>query len=354
MQPDGSASTRGASGKVVLSAFALHAGGGGILLREIVEHLGGEIRFATIDWRVAESLPGLAGAEVRVVPSQLLPRVRALFSVARAARPDDRLFCLNSLPPLVHSAGYCIVYVHSAQFAGLADGIAYPVMVRLRMAIDRALFALGRRNIDEIWVQTQTVASAMQGVAPGVPINIVPFVPVAMLSRTEGANGPPGEQVPAYFYPADEMAHKNHKRLFEAWQILSARGCDARLLVTLEDAPFRALVATAGAEGLVGTSIINKGRMPHGDVLATLRASRGLIFPSLTETFGLPLVEARAQGIAIVASERDFVRDVCEPAETFDPLSPLSITRAVLRHLGQSDAPPLPTTGAAVAARLLG
>lgn len=353
MQPDTPASATAARGKVVLSAFALHAGGGGILLREIVDHLAGAIRFATIDWRVADSLPGLAGAEVRVVPSRLLPRIRALISVARAAQPGDRLFCLNSLPPLVRSPGHCIVYVHSAQFAGLAGGIGYPLMVRLRLAIDRALFALGRRNIDEIWVQTQTVASAMQGVAPDVPIAIMPFVNSSMLARNEGVAAPEPGQVPAYFYPADAMAHKNHKRLFEAWQILSDRGGDAQLLVTLEDAPFRALVAAARVEPLVGTRIINKGPMPHGDVLATLRASRGLIFPSLTETFGLPLVEARAQGIAIVASERDFVRDVCEPAETFDPLSPLSIARAILRHMGQSDAPPLPTTGAAVAARLL-
>ena len=62
-----------------------------------------------------------------------------------------------------------------------------------------------------------------------------------------------------------------------------------------------------------------------------------LIFPSLVESLGLPLVEAREIGIDIIAPERDYVRDVVSPVETFDPLSPLSISRAVKRYLKVSD-----------------
>jgi hypothetical protein len=42
-----------------------------------------------------------------------------------------------------------------------------------------------------------------------------------------------------------------------------------------------------------------------------------------------------------LASELDFVRDVIEPVETFDPDSPTSIARAVKRFLGKVD-PPIP------------
>ena len=35
----------------------------------------------------------------------------------------------------------------------------------------------------------------------------------------------------------------------------------------------------------------------------------------------------------ILAPELDYVRDVVEPDQTFDPNSPTSIARAVLRHL---------------------
>ena len=57
-----------------------------------------------------------------------------------------------------------------------------------------------------------------------------------------------------------------------------------------------------------------------------------IVFPSYFESFGLPLVEANALDLDIIASELDYVRDVCIPQETFDPHSARSIARAVLRH----------------------
>jgi glycosyltransferase involved in cell wall biosynthesis len=58
-----------------------------------------------------------------------------------------------------------------------------------------------------------------------------------------------------------------------------------------------------------------------------------MIFPSILESFGLPLVEASLMGLPIISSELDYVRDVCVPVQTFDPHSPVSIARAVKRFL---------------------
>ena len=72
-------------------------------------------------------------------------------------------------------------------------------------------------------------------------------------------------------------------------------------------------------------------------MLLELLRSKALIFPSLAESFGLPLVEAQEFNKPILASELDFVRDVCSPVDTFDPKSSLSIARAVKRFLGYTD-----------------
>ena len=42
-------------------------------------------------------------------------------------------------------------------------------------------------------------------------------------------------------------------------------------------------------------------------------------------------------GLPVIAPELDYVRDVIQPAETFDPSSPLSISRAVRRFLHQPE-----------------
>ena len=66
--------------------------------------------------------------------------------------------------------------------------------------------------------------------------------------------------------------------------------------------------------------------------------SRALVYPSTFESFGLPLIEARQAGIAILAGELDYVRDLVDPEETFDPGSPVSIARAIKRFLRVSEA----------------
>ncbi len=87
-----------------------------------------------------------------------------------------------------------------------------------------------------------------------------------------------------------------------------------------------------------GIAIHNLGQLPRDQVLELYTKSRALIFPSTLESFGLPLIEAQHMGVPILAPEADYVRDVCVPTETFDPLSPLSIARAVRRFLGQPEA----------------
>lgn len=62
--------------------------------------------------------------------------------------------------------------------------------------------------------------------------------------------------------------------------------------------------------------------------------TKALIYPSLFESFGLPLFEARLLNLDVLASDSDFVRDLVEPIQTFDPYSPYSIANAVIRHMG--------------------
>jgi glycosyltransferase involved in cell wall biosynthesis len=50
---------------------------------------------------------------------------------------------------------------------------------------------------------------------------------------------------------------------------------------------------------------------------ALYRSHDVLVFPSLCESFGLPLVEAAIHGLAIVASDLDFAREVLGRQATF-------------------------------------
>lgn len=68
-------------------------------------------------------------------------------------------------------------------------------------------------------------------------------------------------------------------------------------------------------------SIINLGKISQKKLYEQYEKVSALIYPSYTESFGLPLVEASRLNLPILAPELDYVRDVCFPTQTFDPKS---------------------------------
>jgi glycosyltransferase involved in cell wall biosynthesis len=73
------------------------------------------------------------------------------------------------------------------------------------------------------------------------------------------------------------------------------------------------------------------GHLTPDEVVEAMRASDLMVFPSLAESFGLPLVEAMALGCPIAAADLPYARDVAGPAAAyFDPRDPAAIAARVL------------------------
>ena len=141
-----------------------------------------------------------------------------------------------------------------------------------------------------------------------------------------------------FVYVASGEAHKNHGNLLEAWRLLADEGLKPALALTVNPDAFPVLARKiAGYAQEYGLDIVNLGQLPTMDIPALYQSSSALIFPSQVESFGLPLIEATQLGLPVLASELDYVRDVVQPAETFDPNSPVSIARAVRRFLGNAE-----------------
>jgi glycosyltransferase involved in cell wall biosynthesis len=63
-----------------------------------------------------------------------------------------------------------------------------------------------------------------------------------------------------------------------------------------------------------------------------------LIFPSIMESFGLPLIEAADSGMKVLAADLPYVYDVVTPSATFAPYDKTAIAQAVL-HAMNSELP---------------
>lgn len=81
-----------------------------------------------------------------------------------------------------------------------------------------------------------------------------------------------------------------------------------------------------------GTSatVIRLGFVESYELAALYTAARVFVYPSLMEGFGLPVLEAMAQGTPVVTSEGTATSEVCaDPASTVDPLDAESLAAAI-------------------------
>ncbi len=325
--------------RFILYAPGIHTGGGLALLTALLTSAQIDSPSTTLllDARaLAHGQPTGRAVTIPIRPS-IAGRLKAERQLQRLARPDDTLLCLHSLPPLLPTRARTLCFVQNILHLGGHTLRDYPLKTRLRLQAERLIGRLLRSRVDTYLVQTRSMADRLRQWHGANPhIRIAPFVPPL---ADAGAPGEPEAGLTDFVYVADGLPHKNHLHLVAAWVLLADAGIRPRLTLTLtqRDARLRDRILTLSREHQLNIDI--RGALPHDEVCALYRASGALIYPSYAESLGLPLLEAAQFGVPIIASERDYVRDVCRPTETFDPDSPRSIARAVRRFLSVEEAP---------------
>ena len=125
-------------------------------------------------------------------------------------------------------------------------------------------------------------------------------------------------------------ANKNIPVAIEAFVRL--RRPETRLVVIGE-----ASGRVAGAHPLrPGAGVIYAGQLNDQEVAALLRSAAALVFPSRYEGFGIPPLEAMAQGCPVIASTADAVMEVCGGAALhFHPDDVAALTNLMTKILDQ-------------------
>ena len=124
-------------------------------------------------------------------------------------------------------------------------------------------------------------------------------------------------------FPSSALWHKNFPLLGRLLDHAVTEGHDVRLTITGSQDQMvdgRRLVDWFGANrDRVGF----EGFVERSELPALYETHDVLLFPSLIEAFGLPLVEAMVMNMPIVASDLDWAREVCGPAALYrDPNDP--------------------------------
>ena len=130
-----------------------------------------------------------------------------------------------------------------------------------------------------------------------------------------------------FFYPSAFQPHKNHKILlktFKKFSLCSEK--NIKLVITIEE-------NNLPPQYRNNKCIFFTGNQNIYTINEIYKISDFLIFPSLNESLGLPLIEASLHKLPIIASNLDYVYEVCEPNFTFDPNSEEDLTQKILASI---------------------
>lgn len=123
---------------------------------------------------------------------------------------------------------------------------------------------------------------------------------------------------------------KNLPRLVEAVGLLASRGWEGALLMAGGTGADEKRVDALVERLELGSRVRKLGYVPPADLPAIYRRARLLVAPSLWEGFGLPLLEAMACGVPVVASDLAAHREVAADSALYvEPTDPSSIARGL-------------------------
>ncbi len=142
---------------------------------------------------------------------------------------------------------------------------------------------------------------------------------------------------PFVLFVSSLWPYKNCDGLLRAWALARAELGDRQLAIvgSGRDQEYLASLHSLAAELGISGDVVFTGGIPLEETVHFYRAADAFVYPSLNETFGLPLLEAMACGCPVVTSDTSAMPETAGGAAVLaDPREPASVARAIVEAAG--------------------
>ncbi|MCC6234729.1 MAG: glycosyltransferase family 4 protein [Verrucomicrobiales bacterium] len=335
---------------LAIDAVGIREGGGLTILRGFVEYLSlrqsGD-RYTVFVGEEGIQIPRFSACDVRIAPfgsgrvSRIAWQQFGLPVVASRIKADVVLAFVNSgsfFSPLPQCV-YCQqILPFEPEFVQKFD-----LSIRLQLRVQKMLMVGSAAVSDLVVVQTRAMGDRLSSGCGGQRIRkrVVISPPGVALNSGIGEVSQCVRSVsercrhPTLLYVSSLGVHKNHPNLIKAFGLLLKKYPEASVVLTIGSKSQVYPDLMAEIDSLVEgsprpQSIFRIGTVTPTEVSFLLRHCDVAVFPSVVESFGLPLIEAMAAGVPVSASDRPYAREVLgEAGSFFDPFEPLSIEAAI-------------------------
>lgn len=177
----------------------------------------------------------------------------------------------------------------------------------------------------------------------GMPLPASVAAPLGFVSNVTGeAIGPRPRPEPYFVVLGTIEPRKNHMLLLRLWrQLVSALGPHAPHLHIIGQRgwDWEPVLAMLDTDPAAREFVHELGPCSDTEVMRHLRHAQALLFPSLAEGFGLPLVEALSVGTPVLASDLPVFHEIANDVpEYFSPADDSAWLQALLDYTQESSA----------------
>jgi len=232
------------------------------------------------------------------------------------------VFCFGNIPPTVRLKVPVYTYFHNVSL--LKTPRNYGFRERLFKYLKRKYIKTISRNTSFYIVQSFFVKKLVCDVLNVDESYCIIFPFYKEFSNEMDSNSKKKED--AFLYVSNGNTHKNHDNLLTAWELIAQQGIFPELHLTITP-QFEHLIKQITYLNNKGLKIFNHGFI---NPINLYKESQFIIYPSLTESFGLGLIEGIMFNCDVIASDREYVYEVIKPSSVFNPENSTSISTAVI------------------------
>jgi len=236
-----------------------------------------------------------------------------------------KIFTFNNLPPFFNSKTPSYVYFHNTLLLEKNNHI-YSVKQKIILRLKKILIIRLKKNVDFWLVQTTHVSKLLVS-AFEVKLDkvmLLPIIPNCEYSLNNNYKRVSNRMI----YVSTGFEYKNHFRLIQAFCASHTLHNLGTLVLTV-DKKFEKLSKFIKSKIELGFPIINLGEVKREKIIEEYLKSEFVIFPSLTESFGLGIVEGLNLGCKLIGANLPYTHSIAKTNYLFDPYCVDSISEQI-------------------------